>query len=478
MSITNEIHTQFPPSMQVAPSVQPFTEAALAATFPAQFLWGAATASYQVEGATHEDGRGPSIWDTFAATPGKVHQGENGDRATDHYHLFQDDIAMMARIGLGGYRFSIAWPRILPSGRGAINDPGLDFYDRLVDALLAKGIQPFATLYHWDLPQTLQDAGGWTNRDTAYAYADYAELVVKRLGDRVAGWITQNEPWCIAFLGYGIGIHAPGDRDLQAAVNAGHHVLLAHGLALPRIRAHMHAHAQVGISLNFTPVYPVDDRPETKQEVERADTLSNRWFLDALFRGSYPDHLFSMMGVTPPIQDGDMALISAPLDFLGINNYSRMIVRGHEDNVSVDNLDIVERIPGSAYTDMGWEVHPQSLHDLLLRLHREYAIPALYITENGAAFTDQWNGNEEVHDPLRIAYLREYLSAISSAMAQGVPLKGYFVWSLMDNFEWAEGYSKRFGIVYIDYPSQRRIWKDSAHWYANLISAHKQAHRG
>lgn len=468
MSITNDIQTQ---SM---------TNAALAAAFPAHFLWGASTASYQVEGAAHEDGREPSIWDTFAATPGKVYQGENGDIATNHYHLFWDDIDLMARIGLGGYRFSIAWPRILPKGRGAVNVAGLDFYDRLVDAVLAKGIKPFATLYHWDLPQTLQDAGGWVARDTAYAFADYVELVVKRLGDRVAGWITLNEPWCIAYLGYGIGVHAPGIKDRQAAIDAGHHVLLAHGLALPRIRSHMNAEAQVGISLNFTPAYPADDRPETLQDVERADTFSHRWFLDPLFRGCYPQDMFSHMGLTPPsIQHGDMALISAPLDFLGVNNYSRTVVRGSEANTPPDELTVVERVAGATYTDMGWEVHPQALFDVLVNLQRDYALPALYITENGAAFTDQLhtNGNE-VHDPQRIAYLHDYLSVIADAIAQGVPIKGYFVWSLLDNFEWAEGYSKRFGIVYVDYPTQRRIWKDSALWYADLITSHKQAHAG
>lgn len=469
MSIINEAQQQLS------------AESMLAAAFPQGFLWGAATASYQIEGAVHEDGRSPSIWDTFAAIPGKVYQGQNGDVAADHYHLMNNDVAMMAQLGLGAYRFSIAWPRILPTGRVPLEPRGLDFYERLVDALLANNIQPYATLYHWDLPQALQDQGGWTNRDTAYAFADYAETVVKRLGNRVAGWITLNEPWCAAYLGYGIGIHAPGIQDRQTAITVGHHVLLAHGLALPRIRAHMKRDAQVGITLNFTPVYAIDERPETQHDVELVDAFTNRWFLDPIFRGRYPEQMFTSMGLQPPpMQDGDMQVISAPVDFLGVNNYTRTVIRGRDrtqvSSLLADTPDVVERIPGATYTEMGWEVHPQSLRDLLIRLYRDYAVPALYVTENGAAFNDVWSGSDLVQDPQRIDYLRTYLAGLGEAIAQGVPLKGYFVWSLLDNFEWAEGYSKRFGIVYIDYSSQRRIWKESAYWYANLIRNHQQAH--
>ncbi len=465
MSISNELQSQAG------------TEKTLAAAFPQNFLWGAATASYQIEGAVREDGRGMSIWDTFAATPGKVFQGDNGAIAANHYHTMAEDVTLMAELGLGAYRFSLAWSRILPDGRGAVNSRGLDFYDRLVDALLAKGIQPFATLYHWDMPQKLEDEGGWLKRATAYAFADYAEIVAKRLGDRVVGWITQNEPWCIAYLGYGIGIHAPGLRDRQGAVNAGHHVMLAHGLALPRIRAQVMPATKVGITLNFSPVYPADERPETQRDLALADAFGNRWFTEPLFRGHYPEHLFASLGLhAPAIEDGDMALISAPIDFLGVNIYSRTVVRGLETMPLADACQSVAPIPGACYTEMGWEIFPQCVSDLLVWLHQEYAVPALYITENGAAFVDQWHGNGQVSDPRRVSYLRDHVQALANALAQGVPLQGYFVWSLMDNFEWAEGYGKRFGIVYIDYPTQQRIIKESGHWYANFITVYHQTH--
>ncbi len=450
-------------------------EAALAASFPKNFLWGAVTASYQIEGAAHEDGRGLSIWDTFAATPGKTFQGETGDVATDHYHLWRQDVALMAELNLNAYRFSIAWPRILPEGRGTVNEMGLDFYERLVDALLAKNIKPFATLYHWDLPLALQQQGGWVNRDTAFAFADYAEIVAKRLGDRVAAWITLNEPWCVAYLGYGVGAHAPGTHDKQSAVNAAHHLLLAHGLAVSRLRGYIAPAAQVGITLNFSPIYPADERPETMRDVARADTFNNRWFLDPIARGSYPDNLFSELGAAPPpVQEGDFAAITAPIDFLGVNNYSRSVVRGKAIPSHADESERVAPVPSACYTEMGWEICPQSFTELLVRLHRDYALPALYVTENGAAFVDCWNGADRVSDPRRVEYLRAYIGALSQAIANGVPVRGYFVWSLLDNYEWAFGYSKRFGIVYVDYPTQRRIIKDSGRWYADLIAAYRR----
>ncbi len=454
---------------------QTFVDAALAATFPPGFLWGAATASYQIEGAAREDGRGLSIWDVFAATPGKTYQGQNGAIAADHYHRFQEDVDLMARLGLGGYRFSIAWPRILPQGRGTVNARGLDFYERLVDSLLARGIKPFATLYHWDLPQALQIEGGWSKRETASIFADYAEIVARRLGDRVAGWITHNEPWCAAYLGHGTGVHAPGIQDRQTAVTVAHHLLLSHGLAVPRLRAHSAATAQVGITLNFTPVDPDDERPETLRDVALADAFSNRWFLDPLFRGKYPEHFFADMGLNPPpIQDGDFSLITTPIDFLGVNLYSRMVVSGLPTPPAPDACKVVVPVRSACYTEMGWEIYPQALEDILVRLHHEYNVPRLFVTENGAAFDDSWDGEPTVSDPRRVAFLREYLQAVSRAIAQGVPLQGYFVWSFMDNYEWAEGYAKRFGIVYIDYPSQRRILKESARWYADLIAATQQ----
>lgn len=309
--------------LQISVSV----ERELAKSFPADFLWGAATASYQIEGAVHEDGRGVSIWDTFAATPGKVYQGDTGDIAVDHYHRMQQDVDLIARLGLHAYRFSIAWPRILPQGRGAVNGAGLDFYERLVDALLEKGIKPFATLYHWDLPQTLEDEGGWVKRDCAYAFADYAEVVAKRLGDRVAGWITHNEPWCVAYLGYGIGMHAPGIKDMQAAVDVSHHVLLSHGLAVPRLRAHSASNVQVGIALNLTPVYVEGSYADAADAIELADIVSNRWFLDPLFRGHYSERLGEALKAEPRVVlDGDFDIIQAPIDFLGINNYTRSVL--------------------------------------------------------------------------------------------------------------------------------------------------------
>jgi beta-glucosidase len=469
-------------SVQSTAQMQAQVDTNLAAAFPPGFLWGSATASYQIEGATHEDGRSLSIWDQFVATPGKVFQGDTGDIADDHYHRMPQDVALMAELGLGAYRFSLAWPRILPQGRGQVNAAGLDFYDRLVDTLLAHGIKPFATLYHWDLPLVLEEKGGWVNRDTAYAFAEYAEVVAKRLGDRVDAWITLNEPWCSAFLGYGIGIHAPGLQDKQAAFDAGHNLLLAHGLAVPRIRANISPTAQVGITLNFTPQYAADERPETLQAIERADAFNNRWFLDPIYLGRYPDNLFSNFNVTPPqVQEGDFAIISTPIDLLGVNYYSRSLMQSKAaaaGGVNSDNEKTVEAImpvPGSMYTEMGWEVYPQGLTDLLVRLHREYAIPALYVTENGAAFVDQWNGEDHVSDPRRVEYLRQHIQAQAQAIAAGAPLRGYFVWSLLDNFEWGEGYSKRFGIVYVDYPTQRRIIKDSGLWYKSFIAAyHRQ----
>jgi beta-glucosidase len=358
----------------------------------------------------------------------------------------------------------------------------LDFYDRLVDALLARGINPLVTLYHWDLPVTLQDRGGWLARDTAYAFAEYAEVVTRRLGDRVQWWLTQNEPWCSAYLGYALGIHAPGLRDKQLAVIAGHHVLLAHGLAVPRMRAHLSSQAQVGIALDFYPAYAADERPASLLAVKHADTFRNRWFLDPLFLGRYPDGLFTGLGVTPPpIREGDFSAISTPIDFLGVNYYSRQVVRGPEDPVSSNgesgppsnSYEAVDRIPGASYTEMGWEIFPDGLANILTRIHREYAPKAMVVTESGAAFDDQWNGNGTIHDQQRIDYLQRHIQTVAGVIRQGVPIKGYVVWSFMDNFEWSEGYRKRFGLVYVDYPTQQRIIKDSGRWYADFIKQHQ-----
>jgi beta-glucosidase len=455
-------------------------DADLAASFPSDFLWGAATAAYQIEGATREDGRGLSIWDRFSSIPGNTHDGDTGDVAADHYHRMEQDVDLMANLGLNAYRFSIAWPRILPQGGGSVNVRGLDFYDRLVDVLLARGITPVATLYHWDLPAALQDRGGWVDRDTALAFAGYAEVVARRLGDRVTRWTTLNEPWCCAYLGYGVGAHAPGMRSMRAAFAAAHHLLLAHGLAVPLLRELARPDAQIGITLNLTPVYAADLRPATLHAVNQVDRFHNRWFLDPIFRGRYPSGLFEGFGeASPQIEVGDLASIAAPIDFLGVNYYSRLLIRAsetpkrHARSGPYSDGQIVGPVPGSAYTDMGWEIYPEGLADVLLRVHKEYAPPAILVTENGAAFRDAWDGGERVGDTRRVEYLRGHLQALAVALMLGIPVEGYFAWSLIDNFEWAEGYARRFGIVYVDYPTQRRIVKDSGRWYAELIAAHR-----
>jgi beta-glucosidase len=442
------------------------TEASgVAGHFPSDFFWGAATSAYQIEGAAASYGRGPSIWDQFVTTAGNVLENHTGEIAADHYHRYQEDIAIMKEMGLGVYRFSVSWSRVLPEGTGKVNQPGLDFYDRLVDELLAQGITPMMTLYHWDLPLALHEKGGWLTRETAQAFADYAELMATHLGDRVRWWQTLNEPWCAAFLGYGIGIHAPGVKDMSLVGTVGHHLLLAHGLALPRMRARLPATAQIGITINPGPIYANDDQPATLAAVARAER-SNRWFADPLFKGSYPEGLFADLGSTPPpVEPGDLALIAAPIDFLGINNYTRILYQAQSDGSAV-----VDPVPGAEYTDQHWEVYPNGLRDLLLWLHREYAPASLMITENGAAFSDPWDGTSDIiEDPRRLAYLRDYIQAVAEAREQGVNVTGYLVWSLLDNFEWSFGYTQRFGLVYVDYPTQRRIIKASGRWYAGLI---------
>ena len=354
--------------------------------FPPNFVWGAATASYQIEGAWQAGGKGESIWDRFSHTPGKIENGDTGDTACDHYHRWREDIGLMQALGLRAYRFSIAWPRVLPNGRGPANPAGLDFYDQLVDGLLAAGIQPYVTLYHWDLPQALQDRGGWGNRDVAHWLADYADLVSRRLGDRVQHWITHNEPWVVAFLGEWFGVHAPGGRDLRRALLVSHHLLLSHGLALEPLRANAGASAQLGITLNFYPIYPASDRMEDEAAVRRQDGFINRWFMDPLTRGRYPDDMLALFeGQMIEPQAGDMAIISRPLDFLGVNYYSRTVCQA-----SPEAPLYVETVPqGGEHTAMGWEVYPEGLYDLLLRLHRDYAPRSLFVTENGAAYADR-----------------------------------------------------------------------------------------
>ncbi|MDQ2718030.1 MAG: GH1 family beta-glucosidase [Chloroflexota bacterium] len=441
--------------------------------FPDGFRWGVATAAYQIEGAVNEDGRGESIWDRFCATPGHIRNNESGALACDHYHRYRDDVQLMQALGVKSYRFSIAWPRIIPNGRGQVNARGLDFYERLVDTLLDAGIEPFATLYHWDLPQALQDeVGGWASRDTALAFADYAQAVARRLGDRVHHWITLNEPYVSAFLGHESGLHAPGIRDARTAWQASHHLLLAHGLAVPVLREHGDAQTRVGITLVLTPAYPATDTADDQRAAQLMDGKSNRWFLDPVFRGSYPADILALLDMSdllPKMERGDAEIIARPLDFLGANYYTRLLAQQKPGGLPVD-IEPVKPQAGE-YTQMGWEVYPIGLYDLLLRLHEEYHIPQLYITENGAAFADTLGKDGRVRDSQRTEYLHEHFFQAQAAITEGVPLAGYFVWSLMDNFEWAYGYARRFGIVYVDYATQQRVIKDSGYWYKDVIAA-------
>jgi beta-glucosidase len=437
-------------------------------TFPPEFIWGAATAAYQIEGAANEDGRGESVWDRFCATPGKVWNGDSGAVACDFYHRYPEDIALMRELGLDAFRFSIAWPRILPDGRGRVNEAGLDFYDRLVDELLASGITPFPTLFHWDTPQVLEDAGGWTNRATAEAFVEYAEVVAGRLGDRITHWVTHNEPWVVAWIGHAWGKHAPGRTSDADAIAAAHHLLLSHGWAVEALRR-IAPDAEVGIVLNLAHVDPFSEVPADLEAARETDGTANRWFLDPLFRGEYPGDLPERY--VPPVQDGDLEAISAPIDFLGVNNYFRFVVQANSNG---DGPHIVND-PDWERTDMGWEVYPEGLYQLLMRVARDYAPPAIYVTENGAAFGDIRSHDGRVHDPERTAYIESHIDAVRRAAADGVPMKGYFVWSFLDNFEWSLGYSKRFGIVYVDYPTQERVPKDSFYRYRDLIASSRPA---
>jgi beta-glucosidase len=453
--------------------------------FATDFLWGGATASYQIEGAVDEDGRGTSIWDTFSRTPGKIVNGETGDVAIDHYNRYRDDVALMAELGLKAYRFSVSWPRIQPDGSGPANQAGLDFYSRLTDELLGHGIQPWVTLYHWDLPQTLEDAGGWPVRDTAYRFAEYAQLVHGALGDRVGGWITLNEPFCSSVLGYGTGQHAPGRRDPSAALSSVHHLLLGHGLAVQALRAAEPA-TKLGITLNL---YAMDAAGDTAADLEaarRVDGIQNRLFLDPVLLGSYPQDVLldvAQLGGVGEVRDGDLAAISTPLDFLGVNYYTRHIVSGDstvEGAISgqdeqpsqwLGSEHVREVFRGLPRTATNWEIDPDGLYEVLTRLRKEYPAIPLYITENGAAFDDEVEEDGAVHDALRVSFLDAHLRACHRAITDGVPLQGYFVWSIFDNFEWAEGYGKRFGIVHVDYDGLWRTPKNSAIYYSRAIQS-------
>jgi len=439
------------------------------ARFPDGFLWGAATAAYQVEGAWDEDGKGPSIWDTFCHTPGKIANGDAGDVACDHYHRVAEDVALMRELGLRAYRFSVSWPRVLPEGTGRVNRAGLDFYSRLVDALLEAGIAPALTLYHWDLPQALQDHGGWGSRETAEAFAAYADVVSEALADRVALWITHNEPAVVAFDGHVFGEHAPGLTDPVLGSRVAHHLLLSHGLAVPALRAN--GARAVGIAINVWPVVPASDSPEDVAAADRRWQQEAAWYLDPLFRSAYPEELLGIYGrhgLAPPVEEGDLDAIAAPIDFLGLNYYSRNVVRFDPGDELLQASDVDQ--PGER-TEMDWLVAPDGLHELLVRVQREYAPPAVYVTENGAAFADTVSSDGLVHDDRRVTYLREHFLAAARAIDDGVPLRGYFVWSLLDNLEWAEGYSKRFGIVRVDFDTLERTIKDSGRFCRDVIAA-------
>jgi beta-glucosidase len=468
--------------------------------FPEGFVWGAATASYQIEGGVDEDGRGPSIWDTFSHTPGKVANGDTGDVACDHYHRWEEDLDLVADLGLSSYRFSVAWPRVVPTADGPVNEAGLDFYDRLVDGLLARGIDPLITLYHWDLPQWLEDDGGWLARDTSWRFAEYAGVVAARLGDRVRRFSTHNEPYCSSLLGYGAGVHAPGIRGIETALRAAHHLNLAHGLGTVALRAHAARELEVSVVLNVAQVYAASDDPADAVAARHVDDLSNKIFLEPMLRGRYPQTLLEDMAAHTDwgfVHDGDLALIQQPIDLLGVNYYTPSRICGPRPGLTdqaastatgrwVDDpagtatpvpvpwpaTDRAWSVPQPGpYTDMGWRIEPEAFTDLLTRLSADYPEIPMMVTENGCAYADGPGADGAVHDERRIDYLRSHLAAVHAAIEKGADIRGYYLWSLLDNFEWALGYAKRFGLVHVDYDTLARTPKDSAYWYRDVVKA-------
>ena len=432
----------------------------LLAHFPKGFVWGVATSAFQIEGAAHADGKGASIWDTFCRQPGAIADASNGDTACDHYHRWREDLDLIASLGVDAYRFSVAWPRVRPTGDGAFNSRGLDFYEQLVDGLLARGIKPYLTLNHWDLPAALQAQGGWAARDTVHRFVEYAQAVAARMGDRVAAITTHNEPWVMATLGHETGIFAPGIKNRAVAMQASHHLMLSHGLALQALRAQA-CSARLGIVLNLSPIEAATPSAADQAAARLEDGRLVRWYMDPLFKGQYPADVLDHLGADgPQMQADDLAHIRTPNDFLGINYYTRGVVSAS------GNWDA--KTSGHALTDMGWEITPEGLTDLLLRLRRDWPVPPMFVMENGAAFKDTLTGGS-VHDADRTDYIARHVAAVGEALRQGVPMAGYMVWSLLDNFEWASGYEKRFGIVHVDYATQRRTLKDSALWYADFL---------
>ncbi|NUS14953.1 MAG: beta-glucosidase [Streptomyces sp.] len=476
----------FVQARQADPSA-PVADAAAAEDFrrfPEGFLWGSATSAYQIEGAANEDGRSASIWDTFCRTPGKVHRGDTGALAADHYHRWREDVALMRDMGLNAYRFSIAWPRVQPTGRGPAVERGLDFYRRLVDELLEAGITPLATLYHWDLPQDLEDVGGWPRRDTAQRFADYALLTAQALGDRVSHWTTLNEPWCSAFLGYGSGVHAPGRTDAGDALRAAHHLNLAHGLGTAALRDVLPRTARLSVALNLHQVRALTENPADLEAARRIDAVGNRVFLGPMLRGEYDQDLLHdtahLVDWDDLVRPGDLAAIAAPIDQLGINYYTPAVVSGgggvrNDAHGRSDHSpwpgaeDVAFHQPPGELTAMQWSIDATGLRDLVARVHQDHPGLPMVITENGMACDDYLSPEGEVNDTERIAYLHQHLGVVHQAIAAGVPVSGYFAWSLLDNFEWAYGYAKRFGLVYVDFPSQRRTPKASAHWYGRVV---------
>ena len=429
--------------------------------FPKDFKWGVATSSFQIEGAHDHDGKGPSIWDTFCAVDGKIADASNGHVACEHYERWPEDVELITRLGVNAYRFSMSWPRVQPDGQGAWNEAGFAFYDQLIAALAKRGIELHLTLNHWDLPQSLQDQGGWANREICAHFTRYATEVARRFGHRVHSICTHNEPWVIAILGYEQGIFAPGIQSRKQAMQAVHHLLLSHGMALQAMRG-LGLTTAMGIVLNLSPIYPASDDPQDIAKAKLDDGLILRLYMDSLFKGFYPQDVIEHLGAdAPPVQPGDLATIAQPNDFLGVNYYTR--------NFSSCGNPWDVASTGNTVTDMGWEVYPQGLTELLCRLHVDYQPMRLWVTENGAAFKDQLV-NGEVDDAQRLAYIRDHIAATHDAMAQGVPVGAYFAWSLMDNFEWASGYAKRFGLVHVDFETQKRTFKNSALWYQNFLS--------